>query len=513
MGVNEMKDRSVYLDATNLPKVPIISVMVLGAFIAILNQTLLNVALPVMIVDMDMSANQAQSLTTIFMLVNGILIPISAFLMEKFTTRQLFLTAMSLFALGTLICGLAFNFPVLLAGRVVQAAGAGIMMPLLMNVILSLFPINKRGSAMGYIGLAMMFAPAIGPTLSGIVVQSFSWRVLFFIVLPIAIIDIILAYFLLRNVTKQSNPKVHYTSIVMSTIAFGGLLLGFSSAGEMGWSNIEVILPLVIGAVVMVFFIRMQLKLKTPILEFRVFKYSMFSLTTLISVIITMSMFAAMILIPIYLQNIRGFSPLASGLLLLPGALVSAFMSPITGKLFDRIGARPLAVTGLGITAITTLLFSNLSDETGYYYMMVVYSLRMVGISMIMMPIMTAGLNQLPQRLYSHGTAMSNTLRQMSGAIGTAFLVTIMTSQTVKYMEGMTSGIVSEEQMQVVENLATIEGINDSFMVATIFAIFGFILSFFVKRRYPPDEGQEEATPVSNKKQVSNKIPASSAGR
>ena len=175
-------------------------------------------------------------------------------------------------------------------------------------------------------------------------------------------------------------------------------------------------------------------------------------------------------------------------------------MSPITGKLFDRIGARPLAITGLGITAITTFLFSDLSNETGYYYLMFVYSLRMVGISMIMMPIMTAGLNQLPQRLYSHGTAMANTLRQMSGAIGTAFLVTVMSSQTVKHMDEMTQTVVSEEQLQVIENLATIEGINDSFMIATIFAILGFILSFFIKRRYPPEESEETVSTEQKRK-------------
>ncbi|UZD14824.1 DHA2 family efflux MFS transporter permease subunit [Virgibacillus natechei] len=477
--------------------------MVMGAFVAILNQTLLNIALPVMIVDMGMSANAAQSLTTIFMLVNGILIPITAFLMEKFTTRHLFLTAMSLFAFGTLICGISFSFPSLLAGRVVQAAGAGIMMPLLMNVILSLFPIEKRGSAMGMIGLAMMFAPAIGPTLSGLIVQSFSWRVLFFIVLPIAIIDIILAYFLLRNVTKLSNPKVDYKSIILSTFAFGGLLYGFSSAGEMGWGSPLVLAPLGIGMIVMVFFVLRQLRMKTPMLEFRVFKYSMFSLTTVISVVVTMAMFAAMILIPIYLQNVRGFSPLESGLLLLPGAIIAAFMSPFTGALFDRIGARPLALVGLGLTAVTTLLFSNLTDETGYYFMMFAYTMRMIGISMIMMPIMTAGLNQLPRRLYSHGTAMANTLRQMSGSIGTAFLVTVMSSQTAKHVADFmpASGTPSESQLVNIENLATIEGINDSFMVATVFAVVGFILSFFIKKTKPVEEDEEYYRQAASKKE------------
>ncbi|MCG3420619.1 DHA2 family efflux MFS transporter permease subunit [Oceanobacillus jordanicus] len=487
-----MKDRSAYVEASEVPKKPIIFVMVMGAFVAILNQTLLNIALPVMIVDMDMSANAAQSLTTIFMLVNGILIPITAFLMEKFSTRHLFLTAMSLFALGTLICGLSFSFPTLLAGRVVQASGAGIMMPLLMNVILSLFSIEKRGAAMGYIGLAMMFAPAIGPTLSGIIVQNYSWRVLFFIVFPIVVIDIILAYFLLRNVTKLSNPKVDVKSIVLSTFAFGGLLYGFSSAGEKGWGSLTVILTLAIGAAIMFFFVRRQLRMKTPMLEFRVFKYNMFSLTTVISVVVTMAMFAAMILIPIYLQNIRGFSPLESGLLLLPGALISAIMSPITGKLFDKIGARPLALVGLFLTAVTTYFFANLTDSTGYYSMMALYTARMIGISMIMMPIMTAGLNQLPRRLYSHGTAMANTLRQMSGSIGTAFLVTVMSAQTAKHIPEFmpATGMPTEKQMGVIENLATIEGINDAFTVATVFALIGFALSFFIKKTKPVEEDE-----------------------
>ncbi|MFC3040970.1 DHA2 family efflux MFS transporter permease subunit [Virgibacillus xinjiangensis] len=499
-----MKDRSAFIDTAEVPKGPIIFVMVLGAFVAILNQTLLNVALPVMIVDLGMSANAAQSLTTIFMLVNGILIPITAFLMEKFSTRQLFLTAMSLFALGTLICAISFSYPSLLIGRIVQAAGAGIMMPLLMNVILSLFPVEKRGSAMGMIGLAMMFAPAIGPTLSGIIVQSFSWRVLFYIVLPIAVIDVILAFFLLRNVTKLSNPKVDVPSIVLSTLAFGGLLYGFSSAGEKGWTSPDVLLPLGVGAFIMFFFITRQLHMKTPMLEFRVFRYNMFTLTTIINVVVTMSMFAAMILIPIYLQNIRGFTPLESGLLLLPGALISAFMSPLTGRLFDRIGARPLALVGLGIIAVTTYMFSNLTDETGYYPMMFAYSTRMIGISLIMMPIMTAGLNQLPRRLYAHGTAMSNTLRQMAGSIGTAFLVTVMTAQTAKHLaDRMPSGEqLTDQQFLHLENLATIDGINDSFMVATLCSILGFVLSFFIKRVRPADEEEGDLTKYETESQL-----------
>ncbi|QDP38839.1 DHA2 family efflux MFS transporter permease subunit [Radiobacillus deserti] len=484
--------RSTYIEASKVNKRPIIFVMVLGAFVAILNQTLMNIALPVMMVDLDITENTAQWLTTIFMLVNGIAIPITAFLMEKYSTRQLFLTAMSLFALGTLICALSPTFSLILMGRVVQAAGAGIMMPLLTNVVLSLFPIENRGAAMGLIGLAMMFAPAVGPTLSGWIVEHYSWRLLFYIILPIAIIDVILAFFLLRNVTKLSNPKIDILSIILSTFAFGGLLYAFSRAGNEGWGDEQVIATLVIGAVAMVFFVARQLRMERPMLEFRVFKYSMFTLSTIINVVVTMAMFAAMILIPLYLQLIRGFTPLESGLLLLPGALISAVMSPITGKLFDKIGARPLALTGLFITALTTFGLTNLTDSTTYGYMMFVYSARMVGISMIMMPIMTAGLNQLPMRYYPHGTAMANTLRQVSGAIGTAFLVTVMSNRREDHMsEFLPNGVPNDQQVAFAMQHATIEGINDSFMVATGFAILGFVLSFYLKRVKSADE--EEA--------------------
>ncbi|WP_407272594.1 DHA2 family efflux MFS transporter permease subunit [Radiobacillus sp. PE A8.2] len=489
-----MTDRTAYVEASKVAKLPITIIMVLGAFVAILNQTLMNIALPVMMTELDITENTAQWLTTIFMLVNGIAIPITAFLMEKFSTRKLFITAMSLFAIGTLICAVAPSFSIILVGRVVQAAGAGIIMPLLTNVILSLFPIEKRGAAMGLIGLAMMSAPAIGPTLSGWIVQNYSWRVLFYIILPIAIIDVILAFFLLRNVTKLSNPKVDILSIILSTFAFGGLLYGFSTAGNAGWGELEVILSFIVGGVTMVIFVARQLVLKTPMLEFRVFKYNMFTLTTIINVVVTMAMFAAMILIPIYLQNIRGFSPLESGLLLLPGALISAFMSPITGKLFDKIGARPLALVGLAITVVTTFFFTDLSDSTTYMHMMVLYSARMVGISMIMMPIMTAGLNQLPTKYYSHGTAMANTLRQVSGAIGTAFLITVMSNRRTDHMsEFLPNGIPTDEQQIFAVQHATIEGINDAFMVATGFAILAFLLSFYLKKVKPADTEEESS--------------------
>ncbi|MBM7598856.1 EmrB/QacA subfamily drug resistance transporter [Virgibacillus halotolerans] len=489
----------INVNGMNIKKGPVLAVILFGAFVSLLNQTLMNVALPSIMVDLNITESTAQWITTGFMLVNGVLIPITAFLMEKFSTRQLFITAMSFFTIGTLICAIAPDFATLMTGRVIQAIGAGIIMPLLTTVVLALFPVEKRGGAMGLIGVAMIFAPAIGPTLSGFIVQTYSWRVLFYIILPFAAINIVLAAIFLKNVTKQTFPKIDVLSIILSTIGFGGILYGSSTAGNHGWTSTSVVVTIIIGFISLGLFIWRELSKERPMLDFRVFKNGIFSLTTVINIMITVAMFAPMLLIPIYLQNILGVTPMNSGLMLLPGAVVMGIMSPITGKIFDRIGARPLAIVGLLITVVTTFFFTRLTDHSGYGFLIAIYTVRMFGISMIMMPIMTAGLNQLPQRLHPHGTAMVNTVRAVAGAIGTAVLVTIMTNKAKNSIEDV---IVSnnldptdKQDMLHAGNLAQVAGINSAFMVATIFAAIALVLSFFLKRgRTTQEEEPEDLT-------------------
>ncbi|CAM3045927.1 DHA2 family efflux MFS transporter permease subunit [Sporolactobacillus spathodeae] len=507
------------------PKINLLSVMLvllLGAFIALLNQTLMNVALPKMMTAFNISTSTAQWITTGYMLVNGVLIPVTAFLMETFTTRRLFLSAMGLFTAGTLICAIAPGFTFLMIGRVVQASGAGIIMPLMTNVFLTVFPPEKRGGAMGMMGLAMIFAPAIGPTLSGYIVEHFTWRLLFWVVFPLGLIDIALAYRYLANVGKRTFPKLDVLGLILSTTGFGGLLYAFSEAGNKGWDSLSVKLTLIIGIISLILFVWRELVIENPILDLKVFRYKIFTLTTIINIFITMAMFAAMILLPIYLQNIRSFTPLQSGLLLLPGALLMGVMSPITGILFDRIGSRPLAIIGLLITVLTTWQFALLTDATSFGHIMFLYTARMFGMSLLMMPIMTEGLNNLPRTLNSHGTAMSNTMRQVAGSLGTAFLVTVMTNRTTYHMSefanhvtlsntpldhqvGMASFALANSQhlsisagqglMRQLLNgkmgqLATIQGINDAFVVATGLTIVALILSFFIKRSTPSKKKQ-----------------------
>lgn len=449
----------------SIKMIPLMAILLSGAFITILNQTLLGTALPVIMEDLHLTESTVQWLQSVFMLVNGIMIPVTAFLIQRFTTRRLFLTAMSLFALGTAIAAIAPSFSLLLIGRVLQASGAGIMMPLLQTILFLVFPIEKRGQAMGMFGLVIAFAPAIGPTLSGWLVDQFHWRSVFYVVLPIAIINIVGAYIFLKDVTEQRDIKVDVTSIILSTIGFGGLLYGFSIAGNVGWGSIQVYGTMIIGAISLFIFITRQLKLDQPMLEFRVFKDKIFSLTTGLGMIVFMSMIGTAVILPLFMQNMLGFSALDSGLVLLPGAIVMGIMNPITGKLFDMFGARYLAIGGFFILTVTTFLFTDLSTETTLMYMAVLNAVRMLSISMVMMPVTTAGLNQLPESLIPHGTAMSNTFRQMSGAIGTAVLVTVMS----------TTAIPNES----INGL--IHGVNVSFYVATAISVIGLILSLFLK--------------------------------
>ncbi|XJZ28973.1 DHA2 family efflux MFS transporter permease subunit [Bacillota bacterium Lsc_1132] len=498
----------------------ILTALMLGAFVAILNQTLLNVAIPHIMNDLNISANTVQWLSTGYMLVNGIFIPVTAYLIEKFGTRKLFITSVFLFTIGSIICSISTNFSMLMLGRVIQASGAGVIMPLLMTVFFTLFPPENRGTAMGIMGIVMLFAPAIGPTLSGWIVEHYSWRLLFDVVIPIGVVDLILSILWMKDVTEVTNPKFDFPGLLFSTLGFGFLLYGFSEAGNKGWSSVTVLTSLIVGLISLAVFVWRELTTEKPMLDLRVFKYDIFTLTTIISMIINMAMFGAMILLPIYLQNIRGFTALQSGLMLLPGAIVMGIMSPIAGALFDKIGARWLAVTGLVITVITTWQFTSLNMTTSYSHILLLYVMRMFGMSFLMMTVMTEGLNQLPRHLGAHGTAAANTARQVAGSIGTAFLVTIMSTRQGVHM-GEYGNVVSSANPYIASTFAqigqgmasiahlplaagqqlgsyliygqamkqaTIDGINDSFIVATGIAFVAFILAFFIKRARPKEQ-------------------------
>ncbi|QII23412.1 MDR family MFS transporter [Bacillus altitudinis] len=448
----------------------IVGIFLVGAFVAILNQTLLIPAIPHIMEEFNIDVSKGQWLTTAFMLTNGILIPITAFLIEKFSSRSLVLTALSIFTAGTILASFATNFPVLLSARIVQAAGAGILMPLMQTIFLTIFPKEKRGQAMGMVGLVISFAPALGPTLGGWIVDSFSWKFLFYIVLPIGIIDLILAFFLMKNVTQQRDTRIDVLSVILSSFGFGGLLYGFSSVGTYGWTSATVLISLIVGAVSLFFFILRQSNLKRPMLEFGVFKFAIFSLTTFLGMLVFALLIGTETILPLYTQNVRGLSALDTGLILLPGALFMGFLSPIIGRIFDKVGGKGLALGGFTILAVTSLPFMMLSLDSSITLITVAYTLRLIGVGMIMMPLTTAGINSLPPHLIPHGTAMNNTMRQMGGSIGTAVLVSIMSSSAA-------NAALSDPMKSAVH------GMNTSFIVSGAIAVIGLVLSFFLKEK------------------------------
>ena len=332
------------------PPYGMIAILFIGAFVAFLNNTLLNIALPTIMDEFSCKAiASSMADDRIYArqwdLDSGkcILYP------EIYESEIVYNSNDVIFSLGTLTCNdCTQRFGVLVAGRMIQASGSAMMMPLLMNVMLTAFPVERRGAAMGIFGLVMFTAPAIGPTLSGWVIEHYSWRVLFGIVLPIAILTLIYAIFKLRNITPNRNMKLDVFSLILSSIGFGGLLYGFSSAGDKGWDS-----PIVYGTIInwchctdrrLSF---ANLHMDDPMLDFKIYKHPMFALSSAISIVLSISMFSAMILTPLYVQTIRGISPIDAGILMLPGAVVMGLMSPITGRLFDKYGARAMAIIGL----------------------------------------------------------------------------------------------------------------------------------------------------------------------
>ena len=448
----------------------IAGVFLLGAFICYLNSTFMNVALSDIMKDLNISVSTAQWLSTGYMLATGIIIPFTAFLIDKFKNRTLFFISIGLFTIGTIIGAFATNFAMLLTARLIQGFASGIIIPLMQTVFMIIFPIEKRGFAMGIVGIVLAFAPAIGPTLSGWIINIYPWRYLFYVTLPFAILDLILGYFLLKNVTENKSVHFDIISFIGSTIGFGGLLFGFSNAGNYSWTDINVYLSLIIGIVFLIIFVWRQLNMEEPMLNLAVFKSTVFTFATIISMIAYAGLISSELILPMYLEDVRGSSAFDTGLTLMPGAIVMGIMNPITGKLFDKFGARYLALTGLTILTLGTFGLSFLSVSTHIIYIISIYAIRMLGISMLLMPLSTSALNSLHKNLYAHGNAANNTLRQVAGSIGTSLIVTLMSKSTIS------SGYTDPAKAQVY-------GMNVSFACTAALTLVGLIIAFFVIKK------------------------------
>ena len=409
--------------------VRVLAVLLVGAFVVILNETALNVALSRIMTDLGIDERTAQWLTTGFMLTMAVVIPVTGWLMERLHTRTVFTLAMSLFSLGTLVAALGWGFPSLLAGRIVQASGTAIMMPLLMTTVMELVPHGERGRVMGTISLVISAAPAIGPTMSGVILQFLPWRFVFALVLPIALAILVVGLRQVPNLNETVEVKLDALSVPLVAIGFGGLVYGLSQVGGPNAAGMEIALGA--GLAGLGLFVWRQLVLQrtdAALLDLRTFTHPIFSTAIGVMAIAMAVLFGTIIALPLILQQVLHLEPLFVGLLTLPGALLMGLLGPVVGRLYDRIGPRWLMVPGSLFVLASFGLFAQVATTTPWWELLAAHVLLSIGLACLFTPLFTISLGALPPHLYGHGSAMVGTVQQVAGAAGTALFVTVMST-------------------------------------------------------------------------------------
>lgn len=470
-----------------------IVLLLVATFAGVLNQTSLGTAIPTLMKSFDISLSTAQEATTWFLLANGIMIPVSAYLATRFSTKWLYFSAYVILVVGLLMTTLApiSNWNIFLAGRIIQACAVGITMPLIQVVMVNVFPVEQRGAAMGLNGLVVGLAPAIGPTLAGwILKQNFSlfghdlsWRAIFIIPLTILVLALILAPFLVKDVVDNKHVKLDLPSLTLSILGFGSFLWGFTNVADHGWGNMGyVIAPIFIGLIVIVLFAYRQLHMEQPFLDISVFENKQFLVTTIAIALSMMAMMGVEMMLPLYMQNVHGLSALDSGLALLPGALMMGIVSPISGSVYDKVGARRLAMIGFTILGIGTVPFIFLTASTPDHFITLLYAVRMFGIAMIMMPLTASAMSALPPHEAAHGTAANNTVRQIASAIVVALLSSV--TQNVINDNKPSAVLQSMDPLKYGSKMidANLSGFHVSFTLGLSFAILGFLVALLLRK-------------------------------
>ena len=452
-----------------------------SAFVVILNETIMSVALPPVMDDLGITAAVGQWLTTAFLLTMSVVIPITGMLIQRIDTRPLFIVAMSLFTSGTLIAAAAPGFTVLLLGRVVQAGGTAIMMPLLMTTVVTLVPERQRGRLMGRIAIVISVAPALGPTISGLILEVLDWRWLFIFVLPVAGAALVIGAVKMPNVGMLRVARIDVLSVLLSVLAFGGLVYGLSLIGDA--ANGNALMPpwvaLVVGALALAAFVARQLRLQRDdraLLDLRTFETRPYALSVLLFSFSSMALFGSLILLPIYVQKVLGESTLVTGLLLLPGGLLMGLLGPTVGRMVDSRGARFMLIPGTGVTALSMWCMGLFTDTTSIWQVLGTHLLLSVGLAGVFTPLFSVSLGSLPKRLASHGSAMISTAQQVAGAAGTALFVTVMTLVSVS--------VAGSAEAVTPHSLAA--GTRIAFIVGAAVSTVGFAISFFVRDQPQP---------------------------
>ena len=464
--------------------------LVLATFIVILNETIMVNAIPRLMVEFDVTARSAQWLSSAFLLTMATVIPVTGWFLQRVTTRQAFALAMLTFCAGTLVAALAPVFWVLVAGRVVQAAGTAVRMPLLMTTIMTIVPVHDRGRVMGNVTLAISVAPALGPAVSGVILALTSWRGLFLVVLPIAVLITVVSLRRLPDVGCPTAGRFDCASAVLAALGFGSLVYGLSGLGEGAGGSAPAEVPAVLGLLVVGLFVHRQLRLQRtgePLLDLRTLSHRTYAVSISLMAVAFMAMLAALILLPLYLQDVRGLSPLATGLVVAPGGILMGLLGPRVGRAFDRVGSRPLVVPGAVGMVVALGALAMLGESTPVAFVVGAHVLLMVSLAGIFTPVFTLGLGALPPHLYSHGSSLLGTTQQVAGAIGTAVSVTILSSR---------AAALAEEGAGEAE--ALVGGLQWAFGLGAVIALAVVGLALVLPRHAPEDAPEDAEVPVGH---------------
>ena len=452
----------------------VILLLLISTFVVILNETIMGVALPTLMTDLDIPASSAQWLTAAFLLTMAVLIPITGFLIQRFNTRPLFIVAMGLFSAGTAIAAIAPGFDILLVARVVQAGGTAIMFPLLITTVVTLVPEESRGRMMGNISIVISVAPAIGPTISGLILSVLPWRFMFVLVLPIALAALIVGAVLMKNVTDPRPTKFDVISVVLSALGFGGLVYALSVAGTAA-GTWQFWVPLAVGLVGIALFILRQLFLQrtdNALLDLRTFKSKTFTFSIVMFAISMMAMFGVIVLLPMYLVEVLALPVVSVGLLLLPGGLIMGLLSPLVGRIYDAIGPTALLVTGSVLISADLWAMTFLGQHSSWVWALAAHVTLSIGLALVFTPLFTASLSALRPELYSHGSAIVGSIQQLAGAAGTALFVTVLSAKVAELAQPGST-----------DPAAVAAGFHTAIIYGAVISLFAIPAAFFIRKK------------------------------
>ncbi|MFL0198589.1 DHA2 family efflux MFS transporter permease subunit [Clostridium sp. WILCCON 0269] len=407
-------------------------VVVIGTFMSILDSSIVNIALPKMMAVFGVSIDDSKWILTAYTLALGAIIPLTGYLQDVFGSKKIYMFALTMFTIGSMLCGFAWNNTSMICFRIIQAIGGGMIMPVGMAIIYEIFPREKIGMALGVWGIAAMAAPSIGPTLGGYIIEKMDWRLIFNVNVPIGIIGVVLAAILLKDSKRAATSRAFdIIGFLSSTIGVVSLLYVLGEWTSIDWGEVRYPVLLILGCLSLVLFVVNELTHPDPLLDLRVFKLFDFSVSQIITCILTLALMGGVYVLPLFLQNIRGYTAMETGIIMLPAAILTGLLMPISGNLFDKIGAKPIVIPGIIILAISSYHISTLINMNSSREMItLILCVRAVGIGLAMMPISTVGMNAVPKNLIGRASALSNTIRQIAGSLSVTIMSTIIQSRT-----------------------------------------------------------------------------------